>query len=180
VYFAVVAWIGGATALSLLESRRLSRIARPAIIGLAILLLAVPTFLGSGVQRNWAMRLFSPVRVPVGLVRAAEYMRGHGGPRDVFQDSQFDRTYTVAALSERRAYASRTMTITSYNNEKVEERAEAIEKLMDLHNAVAVATTARKLGLRWFLLEPGSQVRWTEELANQPAFEFGGYRLYRF
>jgi hypothetical protein len=180
MYFGVVAWVGGAAGLSLLESRRLGRIARPTIIGLAVLLMAVPAYFGSGVQRMWAMRNFSSVRVPLGLVRAAEYMRDHGDAQDIFQDAQFDRTYTVAALSERRAYASRTMTITSYNNEKVEERAEAIEKLMDLHNAVAIATTARKLGLRWFLLEPGSQVRWTEEIANRPAFELGGYRLYRF
>ena len=51
MYFFVVAWIGGALGLTLLESRRLSRIARPAIIGLGIVLMAVPAFLGSGVQR---------------------------------------------------------------------------------------------------------------------------------
>jgi hypothetical protein len=72
------------------------------------------------------------------------------------------------------------MTITSYNNEKVEERAEAIEKLMDLRDAAAVTTTVHTLGFRWFLLEPGSQVKWPEEIANHPAFELGGYRLYRF
>jgi hypothetical protein len=180
MYFGVVAWIGGAAGLSLLESRRLGRIARPAIIGLAVVLMAVPAFFGSGVQHMWAMRNFSSVRVPIGLVGAAEYMRDHGDARDIFQDAQFDRTYTVAALSERRAYASRTMTITSYNNEKVEERAEAIEKLMDLRDAAAVTTTVHTLGFRWFLLEPGSQVKWPEEIANHPAFELGGYRLYRF
>ena len=39
----------------------------------------------------------SPVQLPIGLVRAAQYIHEHGGPEDVFQDSQFDRTYTVAA-----------------------------------------------------------------------------------
>jgi hypothetical protein len=107
-------------------------------------------------------------------------MRDHGGAQDVFQDSQFDRTYTVAALSERRAYAARTMTRISYNSDRVEERAEAIDKLMDLRDAAAVAATARELGLRWFLLEPGSQVKWPEEIANRPAFELGGYKLYQF
>jgi hypothetical protein len=180
MYFGVVAWVGGAAGLSLIESRRLGRIARPLLICLAVLLMAVPAFFGSGVQHMWAMRNFSSVRVPIGLVGAAEYMRDHGDARDIFQDAQFDRTYTVAALSERRAYASRTMTITSYNNEKVEERAEAIEKLMDLRDAAAVTTTVHTLGFRWFLLEPGSQVKWPEEIANHPAFELGGYRLYRF
>jgi hypothetical protein len=107
-------------------------------------------------------------------------MRDHGSTRDVFQDSQFDRTYTVAALSEHRAYAARTMTRISYNSEQVEERAESIEKLMQLRDPAAVAASARELGLRWFLLNPGDRVEWPEEIANRPAFELGGYRLYRF
>jgi hypothetical protein len=177
MYFGVVAWVGGAAGLSLLESRRLGRIARPAMICLAILLMAVPAFFGSGVQRMWAMRKFSPVRVPIGLYRAAEYMRDHGGARDIFQDSELDRTYTVAALSERRAFASRTMTRMRYHSERVEERAEVIENLMQLRNPAAIA---RELGLRWFLLNPGDKVEWPEAIANRPAFELGGYRLYRF
>ncbi len=56
MYFGVVAWVGGAAGLLLIESRRLGRFARPAMIGLAVLLMAVPAFLGSGVQRMWAMR----------------------------------------------------------------------------------------------------------------------------
>ena len=150
------------------------------MIGLAVLLMAVPAFFGSGVQRMWAMRNFSPVRVPIGLYRAAQYMRDHGGAQDVFQDSQFDRTYTVAALSERRAYAARTMTRIRYNSERVEERADVIDKLVQLRAAADVAATARELGLRWFLLNPSDKVEWPEELANRPAFELGGFRLYRF
>jgi hypothetical protein len=81
MYFGVVTWVGGAAGLALLESRRLGRFARPAMIVMAVLLLAVPAYFGSGVQRMWAMRNFSPVRVPIGLYRAAEYMRDHGGAR---------------------------------------------------------------------------------------------------
>jgi hypothetical protein len=180
MYFGVVAWVGGAAGLSLLESRRLGRIARPTMIGLAVLLMAVPAFFGSGVQRMWAMRMFSPVRVPIGLYRAAEYIRDHGDARDVFQDSQFDRTYTVAALSERRAYAARTMTRMSYHSDWIEQRAEAIDKLMQLRDPAALAASAREIGLRWFLLNPGDEVKWPAEIASQPAFELAGYRLYRF
>ena len=180
MYFGVMAWVGGAAGLSLLESRRLGRIARPAMIGLAVLLMAVPAFFGSGVQRMWAMRMFSPVRVPIGLYRAAEYMRDHGGAQDVFQDSEFDRTYAVAALSERRAYAARTMTRMSYHSDWIEQRVDAIEHFMELGDSAAVAGTARQLGLRWFLLNPGDEVRWPAEIASRPAFEQGGYKLYRF
>jgi hypothetical protein len=62
----------------------------------------------------------------------------------------------------------------------VAEREEAIDKLMELRDPAAVAATARELGLRWFLLEPGTQVNWPEAMVNRPDFELGGYRLYRF
>ena len=180
VYFGVVAWVGGAAGLLLLESRRLGRMARPALIGLCVLLLAVPAFLGPGVQRMWAMRMFSPVRVPIGLVRAAKYMHDHGDSRDVFQDSQFDRTYAVAALAERSTYAARSLTIISYNGDLLQRRIAFIERFMDLRDAAAVAAAAHEIGLRWFLLNPGDQIAWPDEIAQRPAFELDGYRLYRF
>jgi hypothetical protein len=180
VYFVVVAWVGGAAGLSLLESRRLGRIARPALLCLAVLLLALPALAGSGVQRMWAMRMFSPVRVPVGLVRAAEYMRDHGDSHDLIQDSQFDRTCAVAALAERSNYAARTLTIMSYNSDLLEQRIAFIERFMDLRDGAAVVATAQQIGLRWFLLDPGDQIAWPAEISQRPAFEFDGYRLYRF
>jgi hypothetical protein len=180
MYFFVVAWIGGALGLTLIESRRLSRIARPAMIGLALLLLFVPAFLGPGVQRMWAMPRMSPVQLPIGLVRAAQYIHDHGSPDDVFQDSQFDRTYTVAALSERRAFASRTMTRMPFRSEIVEQRAVAIDRFMGIRQPKLVVATARTLGFRWFVLEPGDRVDWPAQIANNPAFQMGPFRLYEF
>ena len=180
MYFFVVAWVGGALGLTLIESRRLGRVARPAMIGLAFLLMAVPAFFGSGIQLMWAMPRISPVRIPLGLVRAAEYIRNHGGTQDVFQDSQFDRTYTVAALSERRAFAARTMTIMPYRSEMVEVRANAIDRFMGIRHPKLVAATARALGFRWFLLEPSDRVNWPEEITSHPAFQMDRYRLYQF
>jgi hypothetical protein len=180
MYFGVVAWVGGAAGLLLVESRRLGRIARPAILGLTVLLLAYPAFRGSGIQRMWAMGMFSPIRVPMGLYRAAEYMRDHGDTRDVFQDSQFDRTYTVAALSERRAYVVHAMNPSRHNSALVAERSDAIDALVSLRDSAAIAARARELGVRWFLLSPGSQVDWPDDITSRPAFERGGFRLYRF
>jgi hypothetical protein len=180
VYFAVVAWVGGAAGLLLLDSPRPGRIARPALVCLAVLLLAVPALAGAGVQRMWAMRMFSPVRVPIGLVRAAEFMRDHGDNHDVFQDSQFDRTSAVAALAERSNYAARALTIMSYNGDLLQQRIAFIERFMELRDAAAVVSTAQQIGLRWFLLDPGDQIAWPAEIARRPIFNFGGYRLYRF
>jgi len=150
------------------------------LIAVAGLLLAVPALLGSGVQRLWAMRLFSPVQVPNGLVRAAEYMRDHGDGRDVFQDSQLDRTCVVAALSERSTYAAQTFTTMSYNGDLLQQRVTLVDRLTGLREAAAVTATAQQLGMRWFLLEPGDQVAWPDAIMRSPVFELDGYRLYRF
>jgi len=180
MYFFVVTWVGAALGLSLLESRRLGHVARPAIIGLSTLLMVVPAFFGSGVQQMWAMPRISPVRLPVPLVRIAEYLREHGNAEDVFQDSQFDRTYTVAALSERRTFASRPMTLMPYHSDLVEVRAAAIDRFMGIRHPKLITVTARTLGFRWFLLEPGDRVDWPAEIADHPAFSMGPYRLYEF
>jgi hypothetical protein len=180
VMFVVVAWVGGAAGLLLCESRRRGRVARPVLVGLALSLLVVPGLLGSGVQRMWAMRMFSPVRVPIGLVRAAEYVRDHAGSHDVLQDSQFDRTCAVAALGEHSPYAARPLTVMPYNDDLLQQRIAFIESFMDLHDAGAVTAAAQQIGLRWFLLDPGDQVHWPAEIVQQPAFQLGGYRLYRF
>ena len=179
VYFFVVTWVGGALGLILVESRRLSGIAQPAIIGLATLLMAVPAFLGPGVQRMWAMPGISPVRVPISLVRVAEYIRTHGGTEDVFQDSQFDRTYAIAALSERRTFVSHTMTLMPFRGEMVAARTAAIDRLMGLHQPKLVVSTARAFGLRWFVLQKGNRVNWPSEVAN-PVFENGPFTVYEF
>ena len=181
VYFAVVAWIGGAAGLSLVESKRLGRVARVTIVGLALLLMAVPASLGSGIHRMWAMRSISPpLHIPIGLVRAAEYMREHAGAQDLVQDSQLDRFCVVAALSDRRAFAARSMTLIRHNADQVQARADAIEQFMALRDAKAVAATARRLGFRWFLLDRGDRVDWPDEIVDRPVFELGGYRLYQF
>jgi len=172
--------VGGAAGLALVDSPRLKGGARPAILGLAIVLMVVPARLGSGVQQMWAMPAMSPVRLPLSLLRVAEYVHDHGGPDDVFQDSEFDRIYAVAALAERRTFVAHTLTRMPFRGELIETRTNAIDHFMGLRRAHAVVATARTLGFRWFLLEPGDQVDWPAEIVNKPAFETGPFRLYEF
>jgi hypothetical protein len=180
VYFFVVSWIGGALGLTLVESRRLSGVARPAILGLAVALLSVPAFFGPGVQLMWAMPRISPVRLPAALVRVAEYIRSHGGTEDVFQDSQFDRNYAIAALSERKTFVSHTMTNMPFRGEMVAARTAAVDHLMEIRQPMLVLGTAQAFGVRWFVLHRGNRVKWPPEIADNPAFKEGPFTLYQF
>jgi hypothetical protein len=180
VYFFVVTWIGGALGFLLVEAPRQSRLARPALVGLAALLMVVPALLGRGVQLMWAMPKISPFRVSDDLVRVADYIREHGRPDDVFQDSQFDRTYTIAALSERRPFVAHTMTTMPFRAETVATRSAAVDRLMTLSQPKLARGTARAYGLRWFVVHRGNPVKWPAEFVNAPAFQAGPLTLYEF
>jgi hypothetical protein len=177
VYFFVVTWVGAAAGVLLEGSRVSSRVLRPAAVGLAVLLLAVPARFGKGVQTLPAMARTSPVRAPLALLGVAEYLRTHGGPGDVFQDSQFDRVYAIGALAERRTFVSHTMTTMPLRADMVAVRTAAVDRLMGLTDPKLVLATARTFGLRWFVLQRGNRVNWPED-AIKPVFEAGPFRLY--
>jgi hypothetical protein len=179
VYFFVVSWVGAAVGLAVVNSPRLSGMARPLAVGAFGLLLVVPAFFGSGVQLMWTMPRISPVRLSVPLVRVAEYLRTHGSKDDVFQDSQFDRGYAIAALSERRPFISHTLTNMPYRGEMVAARTAAIDRLMVLRDPKLVAATAHAYGLRWFLLQKGNRVHWPPEVADR-VFEMEPFTVYEF
>ena len=180
VYFFVVTWVGGALGLLVVESPRLRRWAWPGGVGLLAALLVVPAHFGAGVQNMWAMPRVSPVVVPSSLLRVAQYMRVHGGSDDVFQDSQFDRTCTLAALAERQPFVAHTMTRMPFRNEMVEARTNAIDHFMGIRQPKLVVGTARALGFRWFVLERGDRVDWPAEIAEHPVLEAGPFKLYEF
>ncbi|HEX7597423.1 MAG TPA: hypothetical protein VF518_04360 [Polyangia bacterium] len=180
MYFALVSWVGGAAGLALVESRRFERWSKRIICGLSLVLLIVPVLKGPGIQRIPMMPEAAYLQQPTGLIKAAEFMRDHGKPQDLFQDAGFDTNYMVAALSDRQAFVSRTFMRVVYNEKLVEERAAAVAQLMQPANPGLVLATAHRLGIRWFLLRPSQAVRWPAEIANKPAFAMGGFRLYRF
>jgi hypothetical protein len=179
VYFFVVTWVGGALGRLLTESRRFGASARHVLIGLAVLLMAVPVSFGPGVQLMWAMPKVSPVRIPASIVRMTEYLRSHGSPEDIFQDSQFDRMYVIGALAERRPFVSHTMTTMPFRSDMVATRTAAVDRLMILREPKLVVGTARAYGLRWFILHRGNRVNWPPAVLK-PVFASGPLTLYEF
>jgi hypothetical protein len=180
VYFFTASWVGGALGLLLVGAGRNRGWARPALIGIAAVLLVVPARFGAGVQQLWAMPQMSPVRVPSSLVRVADFMREQGSSDDVFQASQFDRVYTLAALSERRTFVAHTLTLMPFRADLVETRTAAIDRFLHIRQPKAIRATAHAFGFRWFLLEPGDHVDWPSEIANEPVLEAGPFKLYEF
>ena len=180
MYFALMSWGGGAAGLLLIEWRRLERWAKPVLCSLAVVLMVVPALKGGGIQRIPMMPEASYLSCSTGLLKVAEYMRTHGKPKELFQDSSFDFNYLVAALADRQPYVARTFIRVAYNEKLVEQRAVEVVQLMNLVDPSAVAANAHRMGITWFVLRPGQPVRWAAALVNKPAFADGGFRLYRF
>lgn len=179
VYFFVVAWVGGALGLLLVDSPRFDRFSKGVIVGLAGLLMAVPITFAPGVQRMWAMTSTSPIRVPKSLLQVTEYIRSHGSTKDIFQDSQFDRIYVIGALAERRTFVSHTMTSMPFRGDAVAARTAAVDRLMGLRDEKLVVGTARAYGIRWFILQRGNRVNWPASL-QKPVLEHSPFTVFQF
>jgi len=179
MYFVVVTSLGALAGLALVRSKRLGRFSRPILLSLSVALLAFPAVRAAGIQRVSTMTTSSYVPYSTALLQAADYMRTHGGPRDLFQDSAFDTNYLVSALSSRRAYVERTF-LRLARNEELEARVVAVTRLMQIQGEVAVRAEAQRLGIRWFLARPGQALAWPAEIIEHPAFAKDGYRVYGF
>lgn len=179
VYFFVVTWVGGALGSTLLESPRLASVTRPlVIVGVAALLLLVPARLGAGVQTNWAMPQLSPLRVPTSVVQVAHYMRDHGDPKDVFQDSGFDRLYTLAALSERRAFVAHTLVVMPFYADLVHSRSAIVDRFTSMRRPKAISSAAHAFGFRWFVHQRGDRLDWPDEIKRSAVLATGPLTLY--
>lgn len=179
VYFFVASWVGAAAGLLLSESR-LKSIAPKAAFAILPALLLVPAMFGAGVQLMPVMSSISPVRLPVAYLRVAEYMRTHGTTEDLFQHSQFDRTYVFAALAERRPFVAHTLTLMPYRSDMVNTRTNAVDHLMGIDQAALLRGTAHAFGIRWFVLDGADRVSWPAEVADKPVLESGRFKLYAF
>jgi len=180
VYFLTVAWVGGALGLASLGTKsHTARTRATALVACAALLLAFPFALGRGAQSLSTLRL-SNLLVPTALLQVTEHLRNNANPGDLVQDSSYDRSFLVTALSERRPYVSVSWIPMSYAKDETERRVRMVERFKALTSEADVDLFAQQLGLRWFILAPGDRVSWPSSVLEHPVFAAGGYRLYRF
>jgi hypothetical protein len=178
-YFMTAAWVGGAAGLAIFSAPPRARLAtRLAVVGGALVLLAVPAWFGSGVQRLKAMPL-SDLTAPSAAVRATEFVRLHADPDDLVQDSSYDGLYVVTALSERRSFVIASRVQVTYGLAEIRRRVAVVERFKALTSEQLIAETARRLQIRWFILERGDRVGWPQAIVGRPVFEEDGFRVFR-
>jgi len=184
VYFAVVAWtVGGGYYFALGNQAPRSWPARTGLVGVLCLGLMSPFVLGKGLQTFPAWNGYTSYKdfntEPLCLVKASQYIKNNSRPGDIVQDSAYDPHYRVAALTERRLFAS-AQNPSRLPKGPLLDRLYELEHFKGMRDPNAILTYAALNNIAWYLLQPGTPVAWPEAFLQQAVFDCGGYRVYRF
>jgi hypothetical protein len=116
--------------------------------------------------------------VPTCLVNAAAFIRAHGQPGDIVQDSVGDPRFVLTALSERQLYVG-AVGFGGTLREQLARR-DDILRFMRLREADQLQQFTAARGIVWFLAYPQPVLAWPSAIFEKPAYACGEYRLYRF
>jgi hypothetical protein len=177
-YYVVVLWGGAVTYRRFWgDGPPAKRAGRWTLAVAALALLLVPARFGAGIQtmENWR---FGHQRLPAGQVAVADFIRANSPRTDVVQDARIATGMILSALCERQAFASGTNG--GREPAGLPERMSALEELAKVRDSGRVEAFMKGNGIRWYVINPGDPVQWADTLGRPPAFQSGGFRVYRF
>ncbi len=120
------------------------------------------------------------MRVPIGLVRCAGFLREHSARGQVVQNSEDDRWIVLGALAERPVYVADTWRRQTQTDERTIRRLDELAKFRRLTDPAEIVAFAARCKIAWYVLDPATRVNWPASILAHPAFESGGFRVYRF
>ena len=182
-YFAVAAWTGGAIYYLAIGNRPPKGIpAQTGLFALLCLAMTSPFVFSKGLQTFPAWK--DKVRydqfnsVPLCLAKAALFIKDNSAPFDIIQDSENDARFMVTALTERQVFAGES--IYAKPERKLQERLDRLTDFRNMQEVDDVQRYAKAHHIDWYLLSPGTQVRWPSAFLETASFNCDGYRVFRF
>jgi hypothetical protein len=147
-----------------------------------IALMLVPVWYGSSLElRKWS-GTHSSVRVDLGLVECARYIRSQPPTNAVAQDSRLDSYLILGALSERRSFAARPGVwwgiSKAFRDSPYQEQLRKLQSLRQATNVPDLQRSVHETGIRWYVVYPSDSNVWPTEFRDHPVFESNGYRVY--
>ncbi len=181
-YFAVTAWTAGGLYFVFFDNQ-FPKTLLTRMIYLFILLgsLTIPFFFAHGLQSMpaWGKTLTSNA-VPVDMMKAMDYIRGHSSPWIVLQDSEGDPCFIVTGLTERQAYAISHSELNVNVSPALTTRIEELEVFKKMTTEKELLSFLQKHSMEWYLLRPETHVDWPDSFKNKITFASGGYRVYHW
>jgi hypothetical protein len=179
-YFAIVAWVGLATAKWL---RVESWTRRWLFIGLTCLsaVLAIPMVLkcARSLQDGFVYpgsRGDLNMAIPRGEYETASYLRQHTPSDSVVQIFDPDTRGVFAALSERHMYVIDPH-VNVRTTPEVAARLKIVEGLLNSNSPEELKQKGRSLGIKYLVLPKDKNPRWSDSL--MPLLDRDGFRIYR-
>jgi hypothetical protein len=147
-----------------------------------IALMLVPVWYGSSLElRKWS-GTHSSVRVDLGLVECARYIRSQLPTNAVAQDSRLDSYLILGALSERRSFAARPGVwrgiSKAFRDSPYQEQLRKLQSLQQATNVPDLQRSVHETGIRWYVVYPSDSNVWPTEFRDHPVFESNGYKVY--
>jgi len=172
VYFGCSVWCWGRAA-TLLGGLRPHRIVvnRATVVVPCLMLLAVPFWLGRGLQKGryfWSPQRCD-IRVDQGLFDCAAFLRTRTHLEDIVQDSAGDKHLVLGGLSERREFVAYRTLATREADLAALKRAATVPELSE---------QAAKTGIRWYVMHPQDRISWPSTVLDRPVFSSHGFRMY--
>jgi hypothetical protein len=183
-YFVAAAWTTGLLVTIWNGSGLLRDLSSRRLAGAALLVAAIGAALyhAPNLQtfpaRMSHVNFFVSNSVPKCLFDSAAFIRTHGAPADVIQDSAGDPRFVLTALAERQLYVG-AIGFGGSNAQQLARRDDVLG-FMRSTDAAQPDRFATARGIAWFLAYPDAVLGWPHDAARTPAFACGGFRLYRF
>jgi hypothetical protein len=150
----------------------------------AIVLTLLPMCYGSGLQHGkWSgAGVHSGIRVDLGLVECAHFIRGQSPTNALAQDSRSDELPVLGGLGERPAFAARPkfwMRVSkAFRESPYQEQLQRLQNLEQATNIPDLQRSVHDTGIRWYVVHPGDSIFWPTEFRDRPSFASHGYRVY--
>jgi len=183
--YLVVAGLAGAglaCGLSAWSVRRYAT-ARPARMAVAIVAVAglvVPWRAGERVQQRWTAA-YAEIPVAAGTMAAGAYVRAHSSPGELVLAASEDPLAVLVALTERRAYLSRTALYRSLGP----DTAAVTDTRAAEHGAIAGATSFEQLrafgaahDVAWYVADTPATHAWPTAVTSHSVFSANSVRVY--
>ena len=176
-YFACSVWCWGRAATLLRGLRPLRTVVNPVTVVVpCLLLLAVPFWLGRGLQKGryyWSPQ-FCNIRVDQGLFDCAAFLRTRTHLEDIVQDSEEDKHLVLGGLSERREFFAH-YPVASLSPVGREADLAALKLAATVPELSEQAATT---GIRWYVMHPQDRISWPSVVVDRPVFSSQGFRVY--
>lgn len=183
--YLVVAGLGAVGLVAWLRAWALSRWSRSTfvdagVLAAALLGLVVPWRDGAGIQQRWTPA-YAEIPVPPATLQAGDYVRRHSAPGDQILAASEDPQAVLVALTERRAYLSRTGLYRSLGPAFAgwaDARAAEHAALAGISTFEELRAFGARTGVAWYVADTAASHAWPAAVTAQCAWCGDGVRVY--